>query len=245
MVTHTNERKEIIEACLYMNKTGLNQGTSGNVSIRISQNEFLVTPSGIPYETMTVDQIVPMNISPAQYKGDYRPTSEWQIHLSVYQNFPWNEAGSVVHTHSHYSTTIACMRRCIPAFHYMLLVTGSSEVPCAEYATFGSQKLSNNILRVLKNGGRACLMANHGLLVYAPTLRKALYIAAEVENLAKQYLHLLASSQPFTILDDAEMTKVLEMAKGYGKQDDKTDSGRHRIIFPPRVEEGLHVEARL
>lgn len=245
MIMHQRQRREIIEACSHMKKTGLNQGTWGNVSIRISQNEFLVTPSGIPYETMTLDKIVPVQISPAQYKGDYRPTSEWQIHLSVYQSFPFNEAGSVVHTHSHYSTTIACMRRCIPAFHYMVMVTGSSEIPCAEYATFGSQQLSDNILRVLKNGCRACLMANHGLLVYAPTLRKALYIATEVENLAKQYLHLLASSQPFTILNDTEMAKVLEMAKGYGKQNDDTNAARHRITFPPRVEEESKVEARL
>jgi L-fuculose-phosphate aldolase len=95
------------------------------VSIRISQNEFLVTPSGMPYDTMTLDQIVPVKISPAQYKGEYKPTSEWQIHLAVYKRFPWNDAGAVVHTHSHYSTTIACMRRRIPAFHYMVMVAGS------------------------------------------------------------------------------------------------------------------------
>lgn len=245
MITNQNERREIIEACKHIQETGLNQGTSGNVSIRISKNEFLVTPSGVPYEKMSLDTVVPVKISPAQYSGNYRPTSEWQLHLAVYRTFPWNEAGSVVHTHSHFSTTVACMRRCIPAFNYMVMVGGSYEIPCAEYAIFGSTQLSDNILRVLKNGCRACLMANHGLLVYAQTLEKALYITAEVENLAKQYLHLLASGQPFTILDDEEMFRVLELAKSYGKLDENYEGYSKSISFPPRVEEGLDVSVNI
>jgi len=245
MITNQSERREIIEACKLIQETGLNQGTSGNVSIRISQNEFLVTPSGVPYENMTLDKVVPVKISPAQYRGNYRPTLEWKLHLAVYRTFPWNEAGSVVHTQSHFSTTVACMRRCIPAFNYMVMVGGSYEIPCAEYAIFGSTQLSDNILRVLKNGCRACLMANHGLLVYAQTLEKALYITAEIENLAKQYLHLLSSGQPFTILDDKEMSRVLELAWSYGKLDENYEGYSKSVSFPPRVEEVLDDAANI
>lgn len=237
MVSHQSERKEIIKACLYLNKTGLNQGTSGNISIRVSQNEFLVTPSGIPFENLTLDKIVPVKISPAQYIGDYRPTSEWRMHRSVYRKFPLKEAGSVVHTHSHFSTTISCMRRSIPAFHYMVMVAGGSKIPCAEYATVGSTQLSDNIISVLKDGCRACLLANHGLLVYARTLRKALYIATEVENLARQYFHLLSSGQNFTILNDREMARVFEVTKGCCSEGDYLEKSKYRIAFPPRVEE--------
>ncbi|WP_245585320.1 class II aldolase/adducin family protein [Pleomorphomonas koreensis] len=212
--SHLALRTEIIRTCRDMNASGVNQGTSGNVSVRIGDGRFLVTPTGIPYADMTEDQIVEMTFD-GTYYGPCRPTSEWRFHRDILQRR--TDIDTVIHTHSMFSTVISCLRRDIPAVHYMVAAAGGEDIRCAEYATFGSQALSDHALKALE-GRLACLLANHGLIVLGADLRRALSLLVEVETIAAQYWRTLAVGTP-VILDSAEMQKVFAMFKVYGRQD--------------------------
>ncbi|PIO97221.1 class II aldolase/adducin family protein [Pleomorphomonas carboxyditropha] len=213
-LSHLALRTEIIETCREMNASGVNQGTSGNVSVRIGDGRFLVTPTGIPYAGMTEDQIVEMTFDGIYY-GPCRPTSEWRFHRDILLHRP--DIDTVIHTHSMFSTVISCLRRDIPAVHYMVAAAGGENIRCADYATFGSQALSDHALTALE-GRLACLLANHGLIVLGANLRKALALLVEVETIAAQYWRALAVGTP-VILDSAEMQNVFDMFKVYGRQD--------------------------
>lgn len=212
--SHLALRTEIIATCRQMNASGVNQGTSGNVSVRIGNDRFLVTPTGIPYADMTEDQIVEMTLE-GTYYGPCRPTSEWRFHRDVLLHRP--DIDTVIHTHSMFSTVISCLRRDIPAVHYMVAAAGGENIRCADYATFGSQALSDNALRALE-GRLACLLANHGLIVLGANLKKAYSLLVEVETIAAQYWRTLAIGSP-VLLDSAEMQNVFAMFKVYGRQD--------------------------
>ena len=136
-----------------MNALGINQGTSGNISARVDDG-FLITPSGIPYEEMEPDQIVLMDME-GGYHGDYLPSSEWRMHYDIFRNRP--DTGAVVHTHAVFATAISCLRQGIPAFHYMIGVAGGTDIRCADYATFGTQALSDRMLKALEDR-TACLL---------------------------------------------------------------------------------------
>jgi len=207
-------RNELIAVAREMNRTGLNRGTSGNLSVRTG-GAMLITPSGLPYEQMCAADIVRAEIDDAPepvFDGRRKPSSEWRIHFDIYRNRP--DAQAVLHAHPVHCTAVACLRRPLPPFHYMVAVAGGRDVRCAPYATFGSQELSEHVLAALHDR-RACLMANHGLLCLAPDLRAALALAVEIEQLARSYLECLAVGEP-VILDDAEMARVLEKFRGYG-----------------------------
>jgi L-fuculose-phosphate aldolase len=227
-----------------MNAEGINQGTSGNVSVRVTcggTNGFLITPSGVAYEQIRPEDIVFVDLrrDGSGYYGEHLPSSEWRMHRDVYLAFP--DARAVVHTHSPFATAISAHRRSIPAFHYMVGVAGGKVVPCAEYATFGGQELSDGIVATLaKHGTRACLLANHGVIAHAGNLRSALKVASEVETLAQQYAHArsLGLGEPAT-LDDAEMDVILAKFQTYGKQAaeiERMDSfaRTHAIVPPPK-----------
>lgn len=205
--------EEIIQTALAMNAKGLNHGTSGNVSER-SEGGFMITPSGMAYEDLQPEQIVQMDLE-GGYGGPLKPSSEWRFHLDIYLNRP--DVGAILHTHSKHATTLASLRKDLPAVHYMVAVAGGKSVRCAPYATFGSQKLSDNALTALE-GRKACLLANHGMIVAAENLNKALSIAEEIESLCAQYLLALSVGDPH-VLSDQEMDEVLEKFKTYGKQD--------------------------
>ena len=205
-------RQAVIRTCLRMNAEGVNQGTSGNVSAR-APGGMLITPSGIPYETLTPDTIV-FVADDGTWEGPWRPSSEWRMHLDIYRTRA--EAGAVVHTHSPHATALSCHRRDIPAFHYMVAVAGGADLRCADYRTFGTPDLSEAMLAALV-GRRACLLANHGQIAFGPTLDKALWLAGEVEALARQYILASSLGEP-TILSDAEMAQVLEAFEDYGRQ---------------------------
>ncbi|WP_370675976.1 class II aldolase/adducin family protein [Pleomorphomonas sp. PLEO] len=213
-LSHLALRTEIIATCREMNASGVNQGTSGNVSVRIGEGRFLVTPTGIPYAGMTEDQIVEMTFD-GTYYGPCRPTSEWRFHRDILLHRP--DIDTVIHTHSMFSTVISCLRRDIPAVHYMVAAAGGENIRCAEYATFGSQALSDHALKALE-GRLACLLANHGLIVLGANLKKAYSLLVEVETIAAQYWRALAIGAP-VILDNAEMQNVFAMFKVYGRQD--------------------------
>jgi L-fuculose-phosphate aldolase len=202
---------EIVETCRRMNALGLNQGSAGNISHRLDDEHFFVTPSGIPYDRMRQEDVPVMDMR-ARWYGGKRPSVEWRFHRDILANRP--ETTVVLHTHSMFSTILACMRRDIPAFHYMVGVGGGDTIRCASYATFGTQKLSDNALAALE-GRRACLLANHGLIVLATSLEKALSLAVEVETLSAMYCRVLQVGEPH-ILGKAEMKRILELFNTYG-----------------------------
>ena len=205
-------RVRIIEAARRMNASGINQGRSGNVSARV-EGGFLVTPTGVPYESLNIADLVFMRRD-GQREGTYTPSSEWRLHRDIYERRP--EVGAVVHTHSPHATAIACLRKPIPAFHYEVAFVGGSDIRCAEYATFGTQELSDHALAALE-GRHACLLANHGVAALGNAVEAAFAMADKVEMLARLYWQALQAGDP-VILDDAEMARVLERFKTYGRE---------------------------
>lgn len=161
---------------------------------------------------MKPQDMVRMDFS-GDHLGERKPSSEWRFHLDILNARP--EIGAVIHTHSMFATTLACLQREIPPFHYMIAVTGSNRIRCAPYALFGSQALSNNALAALQDS-RACLLANHGMIVLGEDSDRALALAVEVENLCEQYWRALQISEPH-LLSEREMAQVFEQFKGYGK----------------------------
>ena len=207
-----NQRQQIIETCLGMNRLGINQGAAGNVSLR-HDDGLLITPSGIPYDAMKPADIVFLDAE-GQPHGEKNPSSEWRFHYDILRDR--KDAGAVLHTHAPYCTTLACLGWEIPAFHYMVAVAGGDSIRCAPYATFGSQELSNNALAALE-GRKACLLANHGMICIDRDLNAVLALAVEVETLARQYCQALQLGKP-VILSATEMQRVLKKFKTYGKQ---------------------------
>jgi L-fuculose-phosphate aldolase len=203
-------RKRIIETCLAMSANGLNKGTAGNLSVRHGDG-FLITPSGLPYEETYPADIVLMNFA-GEPMGRRKPSSEWRFHRDILN--ARLEVNVVLHAHSPFATSLACLRKDIPAFHYMIAVTGAKSIRCAQYATFGSQDLSEHAVGAL-HGSKACLLANHGMIVLGDDLKAALRLAVEVEGLCEQYWRALQAGAP-VLLDDAEMDRVLEKFESYG-----------------------------
>lgn len=202
-------RAQLIETALQMETMGLNQGMSGNLSVRIKEG-FLITPSALPYNQCRAEDIVLMDLE-GNAAGSRKPSSEWRFHHDVYVQR--QDAGAVLHAHSPWSTTLACLQTPIPAFHYMVAVAGGEDIRCAPYATYGTQALSDYALKALQNR-KACLLANHGLLCLDADLNKVLALAIEVEDLARVYSQTLQIGKP-VLLSHAEMMKVIEKFKDY------------------------------
>ena len=204
--------KKIIETCLNMQADGVNQGTSGNVSIRF-KNGMLITPSSMPYNIMTTNDIVFVDENGVAEKNK-RPSSEWRFHLSILKDNP--NFNAVIHSHSLYSSMVSILDvEYIPAIHYMIAVAGGKKIPCANYATYGTQELSDNISNAMK-GYKACILKNHGLIVADESLEKAYSIMIEVENLAKLFIGIKSTNMKFNILSDEEMDIVLNKFNNYG-----------------------------
>ena len=201
----------LFNSALALQASGLNQGTSGNASVRYGEG-FLVTPSGMPPNDMNASSMVEMNMR-GEAISPGKPSSEWRFHRDIYQARP--EVGAVIHTHSMFATTLACLRKDIPPFHYMIAVAGGETIRCADYALFGTQALSDHAIKAL-NDRHACLLANHGMITVGKTLSQALYIAKEVETLCEQYWRALQIGEP-NILSAQEMQDVFKQFKGYGK----------------------------
>ncbi len=204
-------RKGIIAVCIKMNTLGINQGTSGNVSCRW-KNGMLITPSGIPYEQLRTKDIIYVKFKGNSTEGPHKPSSEWRFHRDILARR--KDINAVVHTHSNYATAMAIQHLDIPAIHYMIAAAGGPRITCAKYATFGTQELSDNALAALENR-LACLLAHHGQIALGTTVEKALWLAIEVETLAKQY-YIASQYGELKILSDKEMKKVLKAFKTYG-----------------------------
>ncbi len=204
---------EIVSTAQAMDAAGFAPSKSGNVSARLDSDRFLITPSGLPYARMRPDDLVALTLDGA-VSGKGKPSSEWPFHAAIYAARP--DAQAIVHTHSPRATALAATRRGIPAFHYMIALAGGPDIRCADYATFGTPELAENAVKALA-GRKAVLLANHGVIAVGASLAGAWTIAFEVENLAGQYLDILASGLEPVILDADEMARVAEKFAGYGK----------------------------
>jgi L-fuculose-phosphate aldolase len=211
--TETQPRAALVRVAQAMDQAGFAPSKSGNVSCRY-RDGALITPSGLAYARMQPADIVEIDLQGQVRSGARKPSSEWPFHVSIYRARP--DAHAIVHTHSPKATALSCARRAIPPFHYMIAMAGGGDIRCADYATFGTQSLADNAVRALE-GRKAVLLANHGVIAIAANLDGALAIAAEVENLAGQYLALLQAGLDPVLLDEAEMTRVAEKFASYGK----------------------------
>lgn len=206
-------RLAVVTAAQAMFNSGLSPGKSGNVSSRINGG-MLITPSGLEYAALSSDKIVFVSDEGKTNAGSLKPSSEWHFHLAIYQAF--ENVSAIVHTHSEAATALACTGRDIPAFHYMVAVAGGHNIPCAPYATFGTELLANHVIEVLQNRS-ACLLANHGVIACGNDTKTALALATEVEVLAQQYTRALSIGD-VKLLGDDEMTVVQAKFKNYGQQ---------------------------
>ena len=202
--------RQIIETCRELERRGLNQGSSGNVSARMGEDCF-ITPTAMPYNVMQPEDIVRLR-SDGSHTGRREPSSEWRFHVDIYRKRP--DVGAIVHTHSGFSTTLACLRREIPAFHYMIALFGGNSIRCCEYATYGTQALSDHLLKALEDRN-AALMGNHGLVVLGPNIGRALALTVEAETLAMMYWRAAQMGQP-RLLSDPEIARVKEKFAKYG-----------------------------
>jgi L-fuculose-phosphate aldolase len=204
----------VVRTAQALDAAGFCPSKSGNVSLRHGAG-VLITPSGLPYAAMQPGDIVEIDLEGRRTGGSERKaSSEWPFHAAIYKARP--DAAAIVHTHSPYATALSCARRDIPAFHYMIALAGGSDIRCAPYATFGTQALADNAVAALE-GRRAMLLANHGVIAIGQTLEGAQTLAGEVENMARQYLALLAAGLDPVILDAPEMERVTAQFKGYGR----------------------------
>jgi len=204
----TAARRAIIAACLSMEARGINQGTSGNISMRQAEG-MLITPTSLPYDQTTPDDIVRMGFDETVH-GPRRPSSEWRFHLDILR--ARDDVNAIVHAHPTFCTTLAIMGRDIPAVHYMIAAAGGPTIRCAGYATFGTAELSRHALAALE-GRDACLLAHHGLIACGATLERALWLAVEVETLAQQYVECLKIGSP-PVLPDDEIERVRQKMAG-------------------------------
>lgn len=186
---------------------------SGNLSVRDGDG-FLVTPAALPYALLTDADIVRVGLDGSVAPGQRRPSSEWRLHLAIHVARP--DALAVVHTHSPRATALSCARRAIPPFHYVILAAGGPDIRCADHATFGTQALAEKCLRAL-DGRRAALLANHGTVAIGTTLDRAEILAGEVENLAGQYLSLLAAGLDPVLLSAQELDEAAAQFSDYGR----------------------------
>jgi L-fuculose-phosphate aldolase len=211
----TTLRREIVASAQQMNALGINQGTSGNISARFG-DQMLITPSATPYEAMRPEDVAAMPLSGERgvWTGPLKPSTEWRFHFDILNARA--DAGAIVHSHATYCTTLAILRREIPAVHYMIAAFGGATVRCAPYATFGTAELAAHALQAL-DGRRACLLANHGMIVVGETLARAMWLAVELETLAKQYCLALQLGQPH-VLSDAEISEAARGFASYGLQ---------------------------
>jgi L-fuculose-phosphate aldolase len=213
----------LIEAAQTLDKLGYMPSKAGNLSFRTAKG-FTITPTGVPYDGLTEGDLVKMNMAGEQIGGRRKPSSEWRMHRAIYAARP--EAMVIVHTHSPRATALACARRDIPPFHYMIALAGGNDIRCSRYALFGTELLAEAAVEAMRDR-RACLLANHGVVAIGHTVREAETLAREVENLAGMYLDMLAARVDPVPLSDAELEEVRAQFEGYGR--------RLRIGMVPRL----------
>lgn len=209
-------REDLLTKAKQLGSSGLSQGKSGNISVRIDDT-VLITPSGADYSLLTADDMValPLDYNPERHKlKGMPPSSEWHFHLGLYQARP--ELKAVVHAHPVYCTALACTGRAIPPFHYMVAIAGGNDIPLAPYALFGTDALSTHVVTALTDR-QACLLETHGMIAVGESLDKAFNLAIEVETLAQQYCEALKIGG-VKLLSDEQMQQVHDKFKNYGQR---------------------------
>ena len=211
-----DQRNKVIEFSLKLNSTNLSPLRSGNISLRVKENNedgYLITPSGKKYETLKPEDIIFMGLNDEAEinDSDNKPSSEWRFHRDIYLSK--TDAQAIVHAHSPHATAVSSHGKSIPPFHYMIALAGGEDIKCAEYATFGTKELSENVIKALTDRS-ACLMSNHGQVAFGKNLEVAFELAQEIENICQQYIIALKIGEP-KILSLKEMKKVLDKAKNY------------------------------
>jgi L-fuculose-phosphate aldolase len=207
------KRQAIIDACRRMNGLGINQGTSGNISLR-HRDGMLITPTSVPYEEMRPEQIVFMRFG-GSFAAEQKPSSEWRFHLDIMRSR--DDVNAVVHAHPPYTTVLSIMGLPIPPIHYMIAAAGGDTIRCAPYATYGTAELSDHAVKALEDRF-ACLLGHHGMIAIGPSLTRALWLAVEVEALARQYHGCLQIGTP-PLLSPSEIERVRQKMAGYGHTD--------------------------
>ena len=208
-------KNKVIEFSQKLNSTNLSPLRSGNISVRVTENNvdgFFITPSGKKYDTLKEEDIVFVS-NEGNYNPNLKPSSEWRFHKDIY--LKKTDAKAIVHAHSPHATAVSAHGKDIPAFHYMIALAGGDSIKCAKYATFGTQELSDNIIYALENR-KACLMSNHGQVAFGKNLEGAFELAEELENICHQYINTIKLGEP-KILSSSEMDVILEKVKNYKK----------------------------
>jgi L-fuculose-phosphate aldolase len=207
-------RDALVAAVRRLDERGLNRGSTGNVSARTAPPAagFWITPTGMEPDALDADALVWMG-DDGRVEGDWQPSSEWPFHRAVYARRP--DLQAIVHMHAVHATAVACLRRELPAFHYMVAVAGGDSVPCTPYHLFGTEALSGAVAAAFADR-HACLMANHGLVAGGTSLRHALKVALEIESLCETYLKALAAGEP-VLLSKEQMAAVIERFRSYGQ----------------------------
>jgi len=221
-MTEFEARQSVVDACRRMNALGINQGTSGNISVRHGP-DMLISPSAVPYDQMLAEDVAAMPVDGeyGAWRGPLKPSTEWRFHLGIMRQRP--DVGAVVHSHPPFCTALAIARRNIPPCHYMMAAFGGTDVRCAPYARFGSKELADHALRALE-GRNACLLANHGMIVCGANLEKTMWLAVELETIARQYYYSLLIGGP-VLLSEADIAATADKFTTYGLQD-RTESAR-------------------
>lgn len=209
--TELNKRQSIIDHCQEMNRSGLNQGTSGNISIR-HEDGLLITPTSMPYDDMKPKDIVFLD-QDGNPDGAGKPSSEWRFHKDILDARP--ELNSVVHAHPTYCTALAILGMEIPPVHYMLAVFGGPNIRCAPYAIYGSKELSNHAVEAMVDR-KACLLGHHGMIAAGASMEQAMWLAVELETVARQYHACLQLGDP-PLLTDGQIQDVIDKIGGYGR----------------------------
>lgn len=204
-------REQAVAALRRLDALGMNRGSTGNLSLRQGEG-MLITPTGMGADELQPADLVRLGWDGTQ-RGAWQPSSEWHFHQAIYAARP--DLHAVVHCHSVHATALACLRRELPAFHYMVAVAGGDSVPCVPYHLFGTDALSAAVALAMQSRD-ACLLANHGLVAAGPTLARALKVAQEIESLCETYLLALAVGEP-VLLSRAQMAEVIERFRSYGK----------------------------
>lgn len=208
-----SERKKIVEYGRRMLESGLTTGTGGNISIfNRKAGLAAITPSSVEYTRLFPENVLVVDPVGTVVEGSLKPSSETGFHLALYDSR--SDIGAVVHTHSPYAATFACLRREIPAVHYLVGFAGK-KVPLAPYATYGSEKLARHIVSSIGEYN-AVLLANHGLVSVGDTVERAFNTAEEIELVARICYQAECIGTPVLLPDD-EMEHVVEKFKTYGQ----------------------------
>jgi L-fuculose-phosphate aldolase len=209
--TEASLRDAAVLAIRKLDALGMNRGSTGNLSLRFEQG-MLITPTGMGADELRAQDMVWLGVDGTQ-RGHWRPSSEWHFHQAIYQARP--DLQAIVHTHSTFAAALACLRRELPPFHYMIAVAGGDSVPCVPYHLFGTEALSQAVAAAMRDR-HACLMANHGLVAAGVHLTQAMKVVQEIESLCQVYLQALAVGEP-ALLSKHEMQQVIDKFRSYGQ----------------------------